>query len=679
MGILSSLERRQGASLEDPNTPLSDGFTLLETLGGGRPTSAGLSVSQDNVISISGVWAALQMICGTIGVLPLKMYQEGAGGRKDEVRQHPLWGRLNLNPNADWYSSAFRESKQVQLLLAGSGFTEIERNGAGEVENLWPIPVNRARWAKFKGRRYLVVIDDEGGVEALTADQVWWLRGIGTGLTGWETYKVGRESFALSMAMEQHGAAFFGKGSIPSGVLEYPESLSAEGAERLRKEFERNNSGLSNRFRAMLLEDGLTWHQLGLSAEESQLDESRKFQIEEVARWFNIQPNKLKHLDRSTFNNVEQENISYVVDTIQPWLTRWEQSASMMLLTERERRQGLFLEFVVDGLLRGDVEKRTAAYNVRFNTGSMSPNEIRAKENQNPIPGGDQYFVPLNMVPLGKAEAMSVDERARLLAAANGGGKIETRRHKALPSGESRSQAERIRLPTAFLPLFQDAAGRMVRGELRNLRRNVDLLSDGPQAFIAFLEQYYFQEHPAFARSVMGPVFGSYAEAMAAPAAREINADEVPADIDLFVDQYLSTFVDRYSASSRRQLAELAREAEAPQEAVEQRFQEWDEGSDEGRPRAERLAQREVHQLGNATAKAVWAAGGILSLTWRTVSESCPYCTALHGRTVGIRESFIGANQPFQPDGASRPIVNRFDVGHPPAHPGCDCLISPGA
>lgn len=681
MGIYSTLEKRQGASLEDPDTPLSDGFTLLEALGGGRPTSAGLSVSEKNVIGISGVWAALQMICGTIGVLPLKVYQRRAGGGKDEVREHPLWDKMNLMPNSESYAAAFRESKMCQLLLTGSGLTEIEENGGGEVVGLWPIPVNRARWAKRGGRRFLVVVGDEGEMEILPDDRVWWIRGIGKGTSGWETYKVGRESFALSMAMEQHGAAFFGKGSVPSGVLEHPETLSDQGARRLREQFEERHSGLSNRFRAMLLEEGVKWTQLGLSAEESQMDESRKFQIEEVARWFNIQPAKLKHMERMTFNNVEQENISYVVDTIQPWLTRWEQSATMMLLTEQERAKGLFLEFVVEGLLRGDVEKRSNFYNTRFNTGSMSPNEIRAKENQNPIPGGDQYFVPLNMVPLDQAQAMSMDERARLLAAAAGGEPAvpEQREQKRLTSGtEERSRQQRIRLPGAFLPLFRDAAGRMVRGELRNLRRNTSLLEDGPQPFVEFLREYYFHEHPTFARSVMEPVFTSYAEAMAEPAAQEIGLDEVPADTSLFVRQYLGTFADRYSASSRRQLQEIVSESETPAEAIEERFTEWDEGTDETRPRAERLADREVHQLGNAVAKTVFAAAGVTALIWSATSDSCPYCTGLSGRKVGIREPFIPAGEPFEPDGAERPLVNRFDVGHPPAHAGCDCVIVPG-
>lgn len=207
----------------------------------------------------------------------------------------------------------------------------------------------------------------------------------------------------MALATEEFGANFFGQGANPSGIIEYPGKLSDQALQRYKQEVRAAHEGLSNRHRIMILEEGLKYHQVTIPPEEAQFLDTRKFQIAEIARIFRVPLHMLAELDRSTNNNIEHQSIEFVVHTIRPWLVRWEQAIRMKLFTPLERQKGFFAEFLVDGLLRGDIESRYSAYAVGRQNGWLSANDIRELENMNPIPGGDVYLVNGNMMPAGQA------------------------------------------------------------------------------------------------------------------------------------------------------------------------------------------------------------------------------------------------------------------------------------
>ncbi len=239
----------------------------------------------------------------------------------------------------------------------------------------------------------------QGGQAVLRKEQVLHVAGPGwDGLVGKSVIALARESIGLGMAAEQFGASFFGNGAHMAGVLEHPGNLTEEAAERLRKQWRELYSGLSNAHRIAVLEEGMKYQRIGIPPEDAQFLQTREFQVEEVARWFNLPPHMLKDLRRSTFSNIEHQALEFVKYSLLPWLRRFEQAIKARLLAG-EDEQDLYAEFSIEGLLRGDIESRYRAYATARQWGWFSANDVRRMENMDPIEGGDVYLVPMNMVP----------------------------------------------------------------------------------------------------------------------------------------------------------------------------------------------------------------------------------------------------------------------------------------
>lgn len=683
-GIIASMEQRaDGVSLEDPNVSLG-GTSIIELLGGGRITATGKRVNEKSALAHSAVYAAINIIAGTIATLPAKVYQARADGGREERRDHHLWRTLHDEPNPEMTAASWKEAGQGHLLTYGNNYNEIVHMGDGTVQ-LWPLPPNIVEVRRSKQTsRLFYAVNVNGERRPIDFRDMLHIPGLGfDGVVGYGPIRLARESIAMGMAADEYAARFYGNNSTPPGYLYSEAGLQEETARTLKQKWEEAQGGLDQSHRTAILHGGIKWESIGLSQQDSQFLESRKFQVREIARWFNIPPHKIRDLDNATFTNIEQQNIEFVVDTLRPWLVRWEQALAKKLLSPEERADGLYIEFAVDGLLRGDTEKRGQWYRERFNAGSITPNEIRKLENQNPIDGGDQAFIQVNMVPLNQAMAMSPAERANLLLAEQGVA-AETR---GVPEPEARATtpALRLGLRNAFRGVLADATGRAMAGEIRNVRRAVEryLRDESPEAFETWLEDYYFNEHPEWMRSALLPAFGGYSDAVARTAADETGKEPPsPALRENFTGRYVDNVVTGYSASSRRQLAKVVRTSLAdpdasPKEAVQQRLTQWEEGTT-GANRADQLARRHIVELGEATSRFVWESIGVMAVTSVAVGDSCPYCEALNGRTIGIRETFIRKGEKFQPEGADTPLTTKTDIRHPPYHAGCDCTTTSG-
>jgi HK97 family phage portal protein len=251
---------------------------------------------------------------------------------------------------------------------------------------------------------YEIRMDREAPI-TLSRDKVLHVPGLGfDGFMGYSVVAMARKSIGLGMAMETFGATFFGNGTNPGMVVSHPGKLSGQGGSNLKDALTAAHSGLGKSHRLLLLEEGMKVEKYGIPPNDCQFLESRQFQIPEVARWFNLPPHKLKDLTKSSFSNIEQEQISFVTDSILPWLVRLEANFNMQLLTlsdkELSGRGKLYFKHSMEGLLRGDSVSRAAFYSALFGIGVLSPNDICGLENWDPHEGGDEYFVPLNMVPL---------------------------------------------------------------------------------------------------------------------------------------------------------------------------------------------------------------------------------------------------------------------------------------
>jgi HK97 family phage portal protein len=374
---------------------------LARALMATAPTEAGVGITEGSALSIAAVWQAVRIISETVASLPLILYRRDGSGR-NRASEHSLYFLLHDEPNPETPALVWRETILAHALTWGNGYAEIQRDFMGNPIALWimtPDTIEPVRDEEdrlvYRQRR------TDGGHTVIPARDVFHLRGLcWDGLKGYSVVKTARDSLGLTMATERFGARWFGSGSRPSGVLEHPGRLSDDARTRLRDDWERMHSGVGNSSRVAILEEGLKFEALSVPPEDAQFLGTRQFQLGEVARWFNLPPSKLRDPQASSYSSLEQENLQFVGETLRPWLIRFEQEVACKLLRPDERRTH-YAEFLVEGLLRADQSARYQAYAVGRNWGWLSVNEIRARENLDPIPGGDEYLQPLNMQALG--------------------------------------------------------------------------------------------------------------------------------------------------------------------------------------------------------------------------------------------------------------------------------------
>ena len=369
----------------------------------GVPTStAGIAVTEDTALTYSPVFQAIRIISETVASLPLHVYRRTPTGRLrvDEMGVSDL---LRFQPNDECTAMQFRESIVAHALSWGNGYAEIERDSFGRPLRLWLLQPNTVvvERDEFGQLQYSYRLPGQRIINLHSMD-VLHIAGPGfDGVTGYSVVKMARESIGLGMACEQFGAGLFGSGARPSGMLEHPGRLSDDARGRLRGDWERLHAGIDNAHRVAILEEGMKWTPTSIPPDDAQFLQTRKFQIEEVARWFNIPPSKLRDTGGVSYSSLEQENIAFLSETLRPWLIRLEQEFRRKLLLPESSE--LYCEHSVEGLLRTDLSARYAAYAVGRNWGWLSVNEIRALENLEPVAGGDVYLQPLNMQPLDSA------------------------------------------------------------------------------------------------------------------------------------------------------------------------------------------------------------------------------------------------------------------------------------
>lgn len=377
---------------------------LHASLSGGDRTVSGETIGPDKALTLSAYFAAIRAISEDVGKLPLIVYKHLKPRGKERATGHPLYRLLHDEPNREMSAMSFRETLTMHAIGWGNGYAEISRNDKGNPVALWPIDPGRVRVERTDDSKIIYIVSvAKGGEIRLASRDMLHLHGLGfDGLTGYSVAHLARESIGAALAAEKSGAALFGNSSRPDGVLTTPDTLTTEAAERLRKSWGERHKGAENAHKTAVLEQGLEFKPIAIPNKDSQWIEAREFSVSELARWLRIPPHKIAHLRDATFSNIESQAREYVIDTLQPWLVRWEQEIARKLIVPRSM---LFAEHLVDGLLRGDTEIRFNAYQTAINSGWMSRNEARALENLNPAEGLDEFLQPLNTAPVGDAAA----------------------------------------------------------------------------------------------------------------------------------------------------------------------------------------------------------------------------------------------------------------------------------
>lgn len=670
MNLFARLGQRLGlrASPENPSTSLANPAAWLVDWMTGPRASSGVAVGEETALGATAVYRAVSILAETIGSLPLHVYERGDNGARRLRPDHPVQAVID-QPNPHHTRMGWLECMLASQALWGNSYDFLQFDRRGRLVELLPLlpgkthPIRDGRTVKFEHHL-------PGGERlVLRADEVAHVPWLGTdGLAGKSPIRLHRESIGLALAAESFGARFFGSGSKPSGVLQSPQNLSAEVVALIREQWAQTQAGLDNAHKLAVLPNGLTWQAIGVNPEDAQFLETRQFQVVEVARIYGVPPHLLGALERATFSNVEEQDINFVRHSIRPRCVRIEQVLNRRLFNAEERGR-LYVQFSLEGLLRGDSAARSAFYREMWGIGAMSVNEIRGLENLNPVDGGDERYVPLNMVPVSQA--------AQLLEADDDAGGERARRAarlRELRGAQRRSVGERQRIQGAHRRLLGGPARRVVERELARVRRAMPGLLDDLAGLRQWLRDFY-RDHRDYITRQFTPPIAALGEQIDAAARAEVGGEPDPAQLEAFVASYVEAFALRTAASARNQLLAITDEhegapAEQLGEALEARLGDWEE------TRAERIASREVVEAGGAFAAAAYAAVGVTLIRWVTVGDNCPLCDAMDNKVVGVRQSFLEAGDTVKPAGEeAAPLTTRRAVGHPPLHQGCNCTI----
>lgn len=372
---------------------------------GSSRNPSGVKVDPDTAVQSTVVLACARVLAESIASLPLHLYRRTADrSGKVIAREHPLYRRLHTAPNSWQTSFEWREQQVFWLALWGNSYNEIRPGASGAVDELWPLHPSRMKVERVENGRLRYRFRDEKGTEVIySQDQIMHIRWMSDdGINGMLPVELARDAIGLARACEIHGARYFGNGARPGVVLVTPNEMKSETAAQLRDNWERMHRGADRSNRTAVLTGGLDAKELtGASNQESQFLETRRFQIEEICRIFRVPPHLVGDLTRSSFSNIEQQSIDFVQHSLLPWLRRFEAAFERDLITD----EALFAEFDTRGFLRGDATMRAAYYQTLYNLGVASINEIRGWESLDPVAGGDERFVQLNMQTLTAATA----------------------------------------------------------------------------------------------------------------------------------------------------------------------------------------------------------------------------------------------------------------------------------
>lgn len=375
-------------------------------------TVAGKAVTERSAMQMTAVYSCVRILAEAVAGLPLHFYRYKDDGSKEKAIDSNLYHLLHDEPNPEMSSFVFRETLMTHLLLWGNAYAQIIRNGKGEVIALYPLMPNKMSVDRDEnGKLYYTYqrSQDEGkeaGTVTLSTRDVLHIPGLGfDGLVGYSPIAMAKNAIGLAIATEEYGAKFFANGAAPSGVLEHPGTIKDPA--RLRENWNSTFGGSANSGKVAVLEEGMKYTPISISPEQAQFLETRKFQINEIARIFRVPPHMVGDLEKSSFSNIEQQSLEFVKYTLDPWIIRWEQSLNRALLNVDEKKT-YFFKFNVEGLLRGDYQSRMNGYAIARQNGWMSANDIRELENLDKISaeeGGDLYLVNGNMLPLKDAGA----------------------------------------------------------------------------------------------------------------------------------------------------------------------------------------------------------------------------------------------------------------------------------
>lgn len=407
MGLFSALANRRA---RDSTNGSGYPFRL------GMPSTSGKRVDERTAMQVTAVYACVRILAESISTLPLHLYKADGEGGRHKAHDNHLYFLLNSEPNKEMTSQIMLEVMMTHLLLWGNSYVQVIRNAKNEVIELYPLMPDRMKVDRDENRNiyyeYTIQQSDPKSMDKkeityrLKPEDVLHVPALGfDGLIGYSPIAMARNAIGLGISAEEYGSKLFKNGAAPAGILNYPRTLN--NTDNIRDSWMATFGGSGNANKVAVLEEGVTFTPISINPEDAQFLQTRRYQMEEIARMFRVPLHLLGDLEHATFSNVENLTLDFVKFTLTPWLNRIEKSLNRRLLSDEEK-ESYYFEFNADGILRGDYESRQRGFALARQNGWLNMNEIRAYDNLPPVPeeeGGNAYLVNGNMVKVKDAGA----------------------------------------------------------------------------------------------------------------------------------------------------------------------------------------------------------------------------------------------------------------------------------
>jgi HK97 family phage portal protein len=591
---------------------------IKTTFGSGNETWTGESIVEVDALRISAVFACVRVLAESVSTLPCITYERMPDGTRRRALDHPYYRLLHDAPNPEMTSLQFFETDMAHLCLRGNCYIEkvpngLFRDGQREIGAMYPItPTRVTKRRTDAGQIEFEIQKDDGTTVVLGPDKILHLRGLsGNGLSGYDPLSIHRETYGFSQAVAKAGSKFFANNLGPmQGYFKTPKRLGKPGRKRMHRALKLAHGGLDKFFRTHVLEEGMEWESIGISPENAQMLESRKYSVEDIARIYRVPPHMVGALDKATYSNIEHQGLSFVVYTLTAWLRRIEQELKLGLF-------GLdspyYCEFLVEQFLRGDIVTRFKAYDIQRRAGGLTADEWRTRENQDPVGrerGGDMLIIPVNMQPVERLLEEPLEEEEPTGEPGEEGAAGRPHDKAGLPRAAVRGASQRRTHARAWRRPLEETYRKLLRRERARVLPEVKrrLQQQEPDAVRLWLSSLYEVngEWWRTTRNHVTPVMSGFCEAMAAEASCELEHEtEEWAGLASFTVRHIEGFASRYAGISDTLLGDDALEAENfgsdILDRLTARFDAWEENH----LRARALATEESIQGPDAIARAL--------------------------------------------------------------------------
>ncbi len=372
---------------------------LVDWVNGGYETNAGVAVDEFTAMNYAAFFCGINILAGTLMQTPLFLYRRDKNGGRSKATDRRLYKLLHNRVNPKMTAARWLQTMGGHILTWGNCYSQIIWGGDGEVKELRPIRPDHIRIESINGKVVKKYVPRNGEQYTFKDGELLHIPGFGfDGIQGYSLVRLARESIGMGMAVDEFGARFFGHGANMGGVFSLKGRLNPDRRKEVKEDLRKKYQGLGKSHDVLVLEEDATYTRIGIPPEDSQFLQTRKFQTLEIARWLNMPPHMLKDMEQAKFANMEQNATEFVTITMGPWYRLFETELGLQLLRQEEEDEYYF-KFNADALKRGDTLTRGRSYSIGRQWGWLSANDIRELEDMDPIPNGDVYLVPLNMVP----------------------------------------------------------------------------------------------------------------------------------------------------------------------------------------------------------------------------------------------------------------------------------------